>query len=178
MMYIASNKVAKCTKEIESTKIVSQLHSETNDSRKYGYYYDITIGTFSQYNWTLFLGQMRIMFMAKMCYAKRAISKEILGRIEGLCRDLWSGNILFNINEAVFIEPALYYGDKEMEILLFDTFGEIFFFREYRQVHTLSENFHEVKVPIYQVYPLLVHVVFFGASYLEKLKKILKRLKV
>jgi len=202
--YIEENRQAKCTQEIEAAKVLSALHSVTNDSRMYGYYYDTTVGPFSQkneqtqYNWTLFLGQMRILPMAKICYEKGQLSKEFMVRLEGLCRDLykridmsaitpsllhgdlWSGNILFDMNGATLIDPAIYFGDKEMElafILLFDTFGETFF-REYEEVHPLSEDFYEVKVPLYQIYPLLVHVALYGGSYVDQLEQVLKRLNV
>ena len=202
--YIETSKQAKCTQEIEAAKILSRLHAVTNESRMYGYYYDTTIGPFSQkneqtqYNWSLFLGQMRILHMAKICYDKGQISKEIVSRLEVLCRDiykridmskivpsllhgdLWSGNILFNMNGATLIDPALYFGDKEMDLAfihLFDTFGETFF-ESYSEVHPLSEDFYETKVPLYQVYPLLVHVALYGGSYVRALDSILKRLKV
>jgi len=202
--YIEETKQANCTQEIEAAKVLTALHSVTNESRMYGYYYDTSIASFSQkneqtqYNWTLFLGQMRIMPMAKICYDKGAISKQILERLEGLCRDmykridmsmitpsllhgdLWGGNILFNMNGAVLIDPAIYFGDREMElafILMFNTFGETFF-DAYQQVHPLSEDFYETKVPLYQIYPILVHVALYGGSYVGQLEQILKRLKV
>ena len=202
--YIEEKKQANCTNEIEAAKILSALHSVGNESRMYGYYYDTSIASFSQkneqtqYNWTLFLGQMRIMPMARICYDRGHISNDTLERLEGLCRDLykridmssitpsllhgdvWSGNILFNMNGATLIDPAIYFGDKEMElafILLFNTFGETFF-NAYTQVHPLSEDFYEIKVPLYQIYPLLVHVALYGSSYTDKLEQVLKRLKV
>jgi fructosamine-3-kinase len=202
--YIEETKQAKCTQEVEAAKVLADLHAVSNDSRMYGYYYDTTIASFSQkneqtqYNWTLFLGQMRILPMAKICYDKGQISKAIVERLEGLCRDLykridmstitpsllhgdlWSGNILFNMNGASLIDPAIYFGDKEMElafILLFDTFGETFF-QEYEEVHPLSEDFYNVKVPLYQIYPLLVHVALYGGLYVNQLEQLLKRLKV
>ncbi len=202
--YIEETKQANCTQEIEAAKVLTALHSVTNESRMYGYYYDTSIASFpqkneqTQYNWTLFLGQMRIMPMAKICYDKSEISRQMLERLEGLCRDLykridmslitpsllhgdvWGGNVLFDRKGACFIDPAIYYGDKEMElafILLFDTFGETFF-DAYKEVHPLSEDFYEVKVPLYQIYPLLVHVALYGGSYTRQLEQILKRLKV
>lgn len=202
--YIESVKQAKFTQEIEAAKLLSILHSATNENRMYGYYYDTTIGPFTQhneqtqYNWTLFLGQMRIMPMAKLCYESGKISKRMVEKLEGLCRDLykridmstinpsllhgdvWSGNVLFDRQGACLIDPAIYYGDKEMElafILLFDTFGKTFF-DAYQEIHPLSEDFYESKVPLYQIYPLLVHVALYGSSYIGQLEQILKRLKV
>ena len=202
--YIETVKQAKSTQDIEAAKLLSRLHSVTNESRMYGYYYDTTIGPFpqkneqTQYNWTLFLGQMRIMPMARHCYDEGKISKVMLERLECLCRDLykridmsniypsllhgdiWSGNVLFERDGACLIDPAIYYGDKEMElafILLFDTFGETFF-NAYCEVHPLSEDFYENKVPLYQIYPLLVHVAIYGGSYVRQVEQILKRLKV
>jgi len=180
------------------------LHSVSNDARMYGYYYDTTIGPFTQkneqtqYNWGLFLSQMRILPMAKICYDKNAITRDMLTRIEILCRDiykridmttitpsllhgdLWSGNILFNINGATLIDPALYFGDREMDLayaMMLDTFGDTFF-NAYAEVHPLSEDFYEVKVPLYQIYPLLVHVALYGGGYVSQLEQTLKRLKV
>ncbi|MCO4844516.1 MAG: fructosamine kinase family protein [Sulfurovum sp.] len=202
--YIKSVKQDKCTQESEAAKVLSTLHTVTNESRMYGYYYDTTIGPFSQhneqtqYNWILFLGQMRIMPMARLCYDEGKISKQMLESLEGLCRDLykrvdmstihpsllhgdvWGGNVLFEGEGACLIDPAIYYGDKEMElafILLFDTFGDTFF-NAYSEVHPLSEDFYESKVPLYQIYPLLVHVALYCGSYVGQLEQILKRLKV
>ncbi len=204
MEFIEENRQAKCTQEIEAAKLLSRLHSVTNESRMYGYYYDTTIGPFqqkneqTQYNWTLFLGQMRIMPMAKICYENGVLSKQTVERLEVLCRDLykridmsqitpsllhgdlWGGNILFNIKGATLIDPAIYFGDREMElafIKLFDTFGETFF-EAYGEVYSLSDNFYETKVPLYQIYPLLVHVALYGGSYVGALERVLKRLKV
>ncbi|EIF51970.1 fructosamine kinase family protein [Sulfurovum sp. AR] len=194
----------KTTQEREAAKLLSRLHSVTNESRMYGYYYDTTIGPFpqkneqTQYNWTLFLGQMRIMPMARHCYDKGKVPKEMVDRLEGLCRDLyqridmrtiypsllhgdvWSGNILFEREGACLIDPAIYYGDKEMElafIRLFGTFGELFF-NTYQEIHPLSDDFYESKELIYQIYPLLVHVALYGGSYIGALERTLKRLKI
>ena len=204
MEYIKTTPVSKSTQELEVAKLLSHLHSVTNESRMYGYYYDTTIASFTQkneqtqYNWTLFLGQMRIMPMARECYDRGNISRQMVERLDGLCRDLykrvdmslirpsllhgdlWSGNILFNMNGASVIDPAIYFGDKEMElafIKMFDTFGETFF-EAYAEVHPLSDDFYETKVPLYQIYPLLVHVALYGESYVSQLGWVLKKSKV
>ena len=204
MEYIESTTQEKHVEDKAAAKVLSDLHLLTNDARMYGYYYDTTIGPFSQkneqiqYNWPLFLGQMRILPMARICYDKGYISKELVGKLEVLCQelykrinmasitpsllhgDLWRGNILFNMNGATLIDPALSFGDKEMDlayILMFNTFGDNFF-KSYQDVHTLSKDFYEVKVPLYQIYPLLVHVALYGGSYVMELEQLLKSLKV
>jgi len=203
MEYIEQTPVTPEAREYNAAKILAKLHSVTNESRMYGYWYDTTIGPFSQnneqtqYNWTLFLGQMRIMPMARICYDKGLLPKTILSRLELLCRDLykridmsritpslihgdlWSGNILFNIDGATLIDLALYFADREMElafILMFDTFGDAFF-QTYRKIHPLSVDFYDVKAPLYQIYPFLVHIALYGSSYLDGLEACLDRLK-
>lgn len=204
MEFINEDPQAKYTMEVEAANVLSKLHSVTNESRMYGYYYDTSIGPFdqineqTQYNWSLFLGQMRIMPMAKICYDKGVIDRETVARLEGLCRDLykridmslitpsllhgdlWDGNILFNIDSPVLIDPAIYFGDKEMElafILLFNTFNDTFFNR-YTEVHPLSDDFYETKVPLYQLYPLLVHIALYGSSYTGALQRTMEKLKI
>ncbi len=204
MEYIEEESRSRDAMETEAAKILSKMHSVTNESRMYGYYYDTSIGPFrqvneqTQYNWSLFLGQMRILPMAKICYEKGEIDIKTVERLEGLCRDLykridmnsitpsllhgdlWSGNILFNIKGATLIDPAIYFGDREMElafILLFNTFGDTFF-NIYTEVHPLSDDFYDTKVPLYQLYPLLVHVALYGSSYSGILQKTMEKLKI
>jgi fructosamine-3-kinase len=204
MAYIPTETVPKELQEHRAADLLASLHSIGNDERMYGYWYDTTIGPFeqkneqTQYNWALFFGQMRIMPMARICYDKGVISKGMLDRLEVLCHtlyrridmskitpsllhgDLWSGNILFNMNEAVLIDPALYFGDREMElafILMFNTFGRDFF-DTYTRTYPLSEDFYDVKVPLYQIYPFLVHVALYGHAYVGGLEERLERLKV
>ena len=204
MEFIEESSVPTEVKELQAAKSLSDLHSVTNESRMYGYYYDTSIASFTQkneqtqYNWGLFLGQMRIMPMAKICYEKGQLSKKMVDKLETLCRDiykridmssitpsllhgdLWSGNILFNNDGATLIDPAIYFGDREMElafILMFNTFGDNFF-NTYREVHPLSNDFYETKVPLYQIYPYLVHVALYGSTYVSGLEEQLKRLKV
>ena len=136
--------------------------------------------------------------MAKICYERGELNKSLLKRIELLCStlykridmslitpsllhgDVWSGNVLYGQKGVCFIDPAIYFADREMElafILLFHTFGKRFF-DEYTKVHPLSEDFYESKVPLYQIYPLLVHVALYGGGYVKELAERLNNLKV
>ena len=87
---------------------------------------------------------------------------------------------MFNNECATLIDPAIYFGDREMElafILMFNTFGDTFF-HSYNEVHPLSDDFYETKVPLYQIYPYLVHVALYGSTYISGLEEQLKRLKI
>lgn len=204
MDYIEESFVPLKEKERMAAEILIRLHSVSNESRMYGYWYDTTIGPFrqnneqTQYNWALFFGQMRLVPMAKTCFEKELISQDQFSRIESLSRDLyrridmsaitpsllhgdlWSGNILFNIKGATLIDPALYFGDREVDlafIRMFDTFGDDFF-AHYTQTFPLSEDFYEVKEPLYQLYFYLLHVALYGRAYLSGVDCSLRRLKV
>ena len=123
--YIEEKEQAKGREEKEAAKLISRLHSVTNESRMYGYYYDTSIGPFdqineqTQYNWTLFLGQMRIIPMARLCYDKGAIPKEMLGRLEGLCRNLYKHIDMSRIT------PSLLHGDLLGGNILFDILNNL-----------------------------------------------------
>ena len=92
--------------------------------------------------------------------------------------DLWDGNVLVRDGRiAGFIDPALYYADPEIELAfstLFNNFGEAFFAR-YREHRPLAPGFFEVRRDLYNLYPLLVHSVLFGAHYTGAVKSILAR---
>ena len=204
MEYVSSEFHADYDKEIEAAKALAALHAITNESRMYGYYYDTTIASFAQkneqtqYNWALFLGQMRILPMAERCLAQGALSKTHRERLERLCRslykqidmslitpsllhgDIWSGNVIYGKSGVSLIDPAIYFGDREMElafILLFDTFGKKFF-DAYTKVHPLSSDFYEWKAPLYQLYPILVHIALYGGGYVRQLEERMERLGV
>ncbi|HJN63452.1 MAG: fructosamine kinase family protein [Flavobacteriales bacterium] len=89
--------------------------------------------------------------------------------------DLWSGNFLAkNGDTPMLIDPAIYYGNREMDIAmskLFGGFNSDFYFA-YNESHPL-ENGWEERIQICNLYPLLVHVNLFGGSYRNQVKNIL-----
>ncbi len=203
MEYIEEENVCVSIQETMAAEILLKLHAVGNNAHMYGYWYDTTIGAFeqkneqTQYHWALFFAQMRLMPMAKRCYEEGLLPKLQLARIEMFCSklytridmrkivpslihgDLWSGNILFNMNGAVLIDPALYFADREVElafILMFNTFGKKFW-EHYMQEYPLSDDFYETKVPLYQLYYYLVHMAIYGESYLAGTVNCLDRLK-
>lgn len=91
--------------------------------------------------------------------------------------DLWGGNIIAgHRGEPCLIDPAVYFGFREAEIAYTQLFGgfEERFYDAYREVMPLDGGFTE-RVPIYNLYPLLVHLNLFGESYLSSIEQTLRR---
>lgn len=89
--------------------------------------------------------------------------------------DLWSGNYLYDSNgRAVLIDPAVYYGHPEMDLAFSKMFGGFSpeFYSGYESVSPLENGFEE-RVPIYNLYPLLVHVNLFGGHYITQAESVL-----
>jgi len=85
-------------------------------------------------------------------------------RIHGDC---WSGNVLFSGGRGWLIDPAAHGGHRETDLAMLALFGVPRLDRimgAYREVAPLSEGW-QVRVPLHQLHPLLVHVCLFGGSY-------------
>lgn len=90
--------------------------------------------------------------------------------------DLWGGNILGNAGQVVgLIDPACYYGDREVDfamLTLFDNPPNSFF-----EAAGLEPGWRE-RLDAYRLWPLLVHLRLFGASYMPHVTGCLDRLGV
>ncbi|MDI3327926.1 MAG: fructosamine kinase family protein [Alicyclobacillaceae bacterium] len=81
--------------------------------------------------------------------------------------DLWSGNWMAAADgRVVFIDPAPWYGDREVDIAFSELFGGFppSFYRAYRRILPQAPGYEERR-PLYQLYFALVHLVLFGESY-------------
>ncbi|MCX4092856.1 fructosamine kinase family protein [Nocardia sp. alder85J] len=86
------------------------------------------------------------------------------GRIHG---DLWSGNVLWTESGVRLVDPAAHGGHRETDLAMLALFGAPRLDRilaAYREVAPLADGWQR-RVPLHQLYPLLVHVVLFGGSY-------------
>jgi fructosamine-3-kinase len=105
----------------------------------------------------------------------RARMSELVGPLEPASRlhgDLWSGNVHCDERgEPVLIDPAVYGGNREIDLAMLCLFGSPSerFFRAYDESYPRNDG-HEQRVALYQLYPLLVHVCLFGASYVPQLR--------
>jgi len=89
--------------------------------------------------------------------------------------DLWSGNVHVDEQGApCLIDPAVYGGQREVDLAMMKLFGGFSarVFAAYHEAFPLSPG-HEARVPLYQLYPLLVHVNLFGGGYLDSVRRAL-----
>jgi fructosamine-3-kinase len=91
--------------------------------------------------------------------------------------DLWGGNFMTgNDGTAVLIDPAVYYGNREIELAFTRMFGgfDEEFYSAYQAVWPLEKGFDE-RVDIYNLYPALVHLNLFGTAYLGQITHVINR---
>ncbi len=176
-----------------------KLHS--NFAPEYGFECDTLIGPLAQPNpwtsqWIEFYRDHRLLYMARAAMEDGRLSPQLMARIDRLAEqldrwivqpsrpallhgDMWGGNLLVKSGVVTgFIDPAIYYGDPEMDLAfatLFGTFREAFF-ESYEDASPLRPGFWEGRRDIYNLYPLLVHVRLFGGDYQRSVESILNRL--
>jgi len=90
--------------------------------------------------------------------------------------DLWSGNFMSgNQGEPVIVDPAVYFGHREMDLAMSQLFGGFssHFYEAYHSTFPL-ENGWRKRLDYCNLYPLMVHVNLFGGGYLSSVKSILR----
>ena len=184
--------------ERHAAELLWALHGITADS--YGHERDTLTGSLNQPNpptgrWIEFFRDQRLLYLANVAHNAGRLPSDDLKRVERLAGklddyleepeqpslihgDVWSANVLAKANRiTAFLDPAIYHADPEIElafISLFNSFGEPFFER-YKEVGLIRPGFFEVRRDLYNLYPLLVHVYFFGGGYLGSVRSTLSR---
>ena len=78
--------------------------------------------------------------------------------------------------KACLIDPAVYYGHREIDIamtMLFGGFDNIFY-AAYQDEFPLENGWKE-RLEIYNLYPLLIHLNLFGSGYLGQIESIVRK---
>ena len=170
------------------------LHMNKNEF--FGLDYDNYIGSLRQINkkennWKGFYSNQRLLHLTKFAFDEELLSKTDSKKMEKICLkldtyipftepslihgDLWSGNLIFDQQgKPVFIDPAIYYGHPEMDWAMLSLFGSCpeTAMKSYCNIIPLENNYFE-REKIYQLYPLLVHLLLFGRSYYRNVSEIL-----
>jgi fructosamine-3-kinase len=143
-------------------------------------------------DWPSFYREQRLLPLLNRASAMGLLERALRSRFEQLFRelpslvgppetparlhgDLWSGNVHVDAGGApVLIDPAAYGGHREVDLAMLQLFGAPSqrFFAAYDEVYPLAPGFAE-RVPLYQLYPLLVHLCLFGAAYRGQLEQAL-----
>jgi fructosamine-3-kinase len=86
--------------------------------------------------------------------------------------DLWGGNV----HSGALIDPAAYGGHREVDLAMLKLFGGPGprAFAAYDEAFPLAHG-HEERVPLYQLFPLLIHAVLFGAGYSSQVEQTARR---
>ena len=185
--------------ERDAARHLARLHGVTAPA--FGLERDTLIGALHQPNpwtesWIDFFREQRLLPTIRLAGERgglarddRAALERLAGRLEDFLEepeapallhgDAWPGNILFDAGKvAAFIDPAVYYGDPEIELAfgtLFGPFGEAFF-ESYGELRPIRPGFFEVRRELYLTYPLLVHAALFGGGYGASAGRIARRL--
>jgi fructosamine-3-kinase len=82
--------------------------------------------------------------------------------------DLWNGNVLWGQDGRVWlIDPAAYGGHRELDLAMLSLFGMPHLPRvldAYAEAAPLADGWED-RLPLHQLFPLLVHAALFGGSY-------------
>ncbi|WP_242203653.1 fructosamine kinase family protein [Aestuariivivens insulae] len=175
---------------------LAKLHLCTSNA--FGLAQDNFIGSLSQSNtqcsnWLDFYTKARLWPQLKLAKQKHLLTDkecpsepQILENLKPLFKnikpsllhgDLWNGNYLISNDDIPYlIDPAVYYGHHEVDMAmtkLFGGFGEAFYDTYFSIIP--QDDYTSIRIEIYQLYYLLVHLNLFGPSYHQSVISILKK---
>jgi protein-ribulosamine 3-kinase len=175
---------------------LGNLHRHSNDS--FGLDHNNYIGSLHQSNkkhktWADFFINERLEVQVKLARNSGLIENTTITAFEKFYRkindifpieqpallhgDLWGGNFMVDEKgDPVIIDPAVYYGHREMDIAMTKLFGgfDSKFYDAYNRYYPLEKAWQE-RVDYCNLYPLMVHVNLFGQSYLGSVNSILNK---
>ena len=166
---------------------------------RFGHHRDNFIGPLPQTgesrpDWPSFYGQCRLQPMMEQADRADALPsnlrrdlQRVIERLDDLCGpaepparlhgDLWGGNAITDERGGpVVLDPAVYGGHREIDLAMMRLFGGFGprVFAAYDEAFPLCPG-HEDRIALYQLYPLLVHVVLFGGAYVGQLQRAVSR---
>jgi fructosamine-3-kinase len=171
---------------------LANMHKHTSD--QFGLDHDNYIGSLKQSNnihssWASFFIEERLEPQVQMANLSPDVEKmfnKLYTRLDEIVPaevpallhgDLWSGNYMTSARgEPTLIDPAVYYGHREMDIGMTKLFGgfDERFYTSYNAVFPMESGW-ESRMDICNLYPLMVHVNLFGGAYLSQVNAILDK---
>ncbi|MCD6544346.1 MAG: fructosamine kinase family protein [Flavobacteriaceae bacterium] len=173
---------------------LTKIHRTTANS--FGLDHHNYIGSLHQNNskketWETFFIENRIKPLVKIAFDKNRLDRNHLKPFENLYTrldkilpkenpslvhgDLWGGNLMKGKNNTpVFIDPAVYFGHREMDIAMTQMFGgfDNSYLDHYNEIFPLEKGWKD-RIEIHNLYPNLVHLILFGRSYLGGIERVI-----
>jgi len=176
---------------------LAALHQISNDY--FGLIEDNYMGSVPQSNqqtdsWIDFFIQQRLQPLINKCLSQKLLLpnhqlpfenlyKQLPVIFEGkqkpslLHGDLWSGNFMCHENsEPVLIDTAIYFGHPSIDLGMTALFGGFHsaFYEAYNYHSPFPLN-HKEQWEVCNLYPLLIHLLLFGKTYLPQIETILSQ---
>ncbi len=180
----------------EMGRKLAKLHRESKGSQ-FGWEINNTIGSTPQINtwcdnWADFFAEHRIGYQLRLANRRGGnfpqpekvveVVRQILADTNPqpslVHGDLWSGNAACTIdNEPVIIDPATYYGDREVDLAMTELFGGFpaAFYRGYNQEWQLDHGYQQRKT-LYNLYHILNHFNLFGYGYASQAANMIREI--
>lgn len=178
----------------EAGQKLALLHQ--NSDSAFGLGYNNYIGSLNQTNtrmpeWIDFLVSTRLEPLMKQAFDEKLFNRTDFAAFEKLCSrlsqllplekpsllhgDLWNGNFITSSAGPCLIDPAIYYGHREMDIAMTKLFGGFppAFYEAYNDTFPLEPDWQQ-RIELNQLYPLLVHVNLFGSGYTGSVRSVLR----
>jgi fructosamine-3-kinase len=170
---------------------LAAMHRQVSQ-RGFGWHQSNTIGDTPQMNpwtsdWGTFFAKHRIGYQLRLAQRRGHFSQAaaVLGAIPEILAmhnpqpslvhgDLWSGNAAFSQGKPVILDPAVYYGDREVDVAMTELFGGFpqEFYQGYHEIWPLDRAYQQRKV-LYNLYHILNHFNLFGGSYGSQAKRMM-----
>jgi protein-ribulosamine 3-kinase len=176
---------------------LAQLHSVSNT--QFGLDHNNYMGSVPQLNsfstnWNEFFSNQRLLPLIDKCLTNNLLSSKNVKQFEKLISrlseifgndtkpsllhgDLWSGNfICAQYATPVLIDPVVYFGHPSIDLGMTTLFGGFNsnFYDAYQSVTPFPKNYEE-QWAVCNLYPLLIHLLLFGQSYLHSIETTLRK---
>ncbi|WP_151444885.1 fructosamine kinase family protein [Halomonas lysinitropha] len=181
--------------EVSLGEGLRRLHAVIGDA--HGWPRDNACGRTPQSNAPLpdgraFQRERRLLPLAEACQARGLMDGRLRTRVEAIAHnleawlpdapaslihgDLWSGNVLFTPSGPAIIDPAVYRHYPEVDLAMLTLFGSprTAFFEAYWNGGAPTD--WPRRETLFQLYPLLNHLLLFGGGYRGAVERMVSRL--
>ena len=177
-------------------KQLAEMH-RMGSSDHFGWQRNNTIGSTPQINtwmpqWSDFFAQQRIGYQLELAQRRGGnfpAKEQVVEAVRALLAntqpqpslvhgDLWSGNAAVMVTgEPVILDPATYYGDREVDIAMTELFGGFpaSFYRGYEATFPLDSGYKQRKT-LYNLYHILNHFNLFGGGYSSQANQMIRQI--